>query len=86
MPGNDVNLVTQGYTISVGTAAFGRIGDQYVMRDRTGQRITLPVTTQPGLLLEVWRVFQRAAARSEAMPAVLTPSAGIRDAANNLAA
>ena len=56
------------------------------MRDRTGQRITLPVTTQPGLLLEVWMVFQRAAARSEAMPAVLTPSAGIRDAANNLAA
>jgi hypothetical protein len=71
MPGNDTERVTSGYTISVGTAALGRIGAQYVMRDRKGHRIVLPVSTRPDRLLEVWAAFQRAANRSEAMPAML---------------
>jgi hypothetical protein len=62
MPRSDLDLVTRGYTISVRTAAFGRIGEQYVMRDRNGHRVALPLDTQPDFLLEVWTAFRRAAA------------------------
>jgi hypothetical protein len=62
MPRSDLDLVTRGYTISVRTAAFGRVGEQYVMRDRKGHRVALPLDTQPDILLEVWTAFRRAAA------------------------
>jgi hypothetical protein len=70
MPSSDLDLVTRGYTVSVRTAAIARIGEQYVMRDRSGHRLTLPVNTQHDLLLEVWTAFRRAAAKSEPMPAI----------------
>jgi hypothetical protein len=79
MPGSDLDLVTRGYTISVRTAAFGRIGEQYVMRDRKGHRVALPLDTQPDFLLEVWTAFNAAAAEKEpvvSMPTGETVSAG----------
>jgi hypothetical protein len=72
MPGSDVELVTHGYTVSVRTAALGRIGRKYVMRDRRGRQIALPVATQPDHLLEVWTAFLRAAADNGPMPAMLS--------------
>ncbi len=57
MAGNGVERVTSGYTIRVRTAALGRVGGQYVMRDRKGRRIALPVTTEPDHLLKVWAAF-----------------------------
>jgi hypothetical protein len=71
MSGNDVERVFRGYTISVRTAALGRIGEDYVMRDRKGHRIVLPIATQPDRLMEVWAEFRRAATGVEAMPPVL---------------
>jgi hypothetical protein len=62
MPASELDLVTRGYTISVRTAAFGRVGEQYVMRDRNGHRVALALDTQPAFLLEVWTAFRRASA------------------------
>jgi hypothetical protein len=72
MPGSDLDLVTRGYTISVRTAAFGRIGEQYVMRDRKGRRVALPLDAQPDYLLEVWTAFSRAAAEKEPVVSMAT--------------
>ena len=72
MPGSDLDLVTRGYTISVRTAAFGRIGEQYVMRDRNGHRVALPLDAQPDFLLEVWTAFSRAAAEKEPAASMAT--------------
>jgi hypothetical protein len=72
MPGSELDLVTRGYTISVRTAAFGRIGEQYVMRDRNGHRVALPLDAQPDFLLAVWTAFRRAAAEMEPVPAIAT--------------
>ena len=72
MPGRDLDLVTRGYTISVRTAAFGRIGEQYVMRDRNGRRVALPLDAQPNFLLAVWTAFRRAAAETEPVMSIAT--------------
>jgi hypothetical protein len=72
MPSNDIELVTRGYTVSVRTAALGRVGRKYVMRDRRGRQIALPVATQPDHLLEVWTAFLSAAADNGPMPATLS--------------
>jgi hypothetical protein len=71
MLSNNVELVTGGYTISVEDAAFGRIGDRYVMRDGKGHLIGLPLATKTDHLREVWTAFLQAAVSSEPMPAVL---------------
>jgi hypothetical protein len=71
MPENDVTLVRSGYTVSSPTAAFGRIGELYVMRDNQGHKVALPVPTEPDHLREVWAAFQRAAARNGPMPTTL---------------
>ena len=71
MPENDVTLVRDGYTISSPTAAFGRIGELYVMRDNNGHKVALPAATEPDHLREVWAAFQCAAARHRPMPATL---------------
>jgi hypothetical protein len=65
----DVKLVRDGYTVGSRTAAFGRVGERYVMRDNKGYRITLPIATVPDHLREVWKAFQGAAAGEESMPA-----------------
>jgi hypothetical protein len=67
-----VELVTRGYTVSAEKdAALGRIGDRYVMRDRKGHLIGLPLATKSDHLREVWTAFLQAAVSSEPMPAVL---------------
>jgi hypothetical protein len=72
MPENDVTLVRGGYTVSSPTAAFGRIGELYVMRDNQGHKVALPVPTEPGHLLEVLCGFPacRGAQRADADNAV----------------
>jgi hypothetical protein len=65
----NVELVTRGYTVSVETAALGRIGEHYVMRDRQGHRIALPLAVHPKHLLQVWAAFRRAIDSGRPMPA-----------------
>jgi hypothetical protein len=71
MLSNNVELVTSGYTISVETAALGRVGERYVMRDGKRHQIALPLATETDHLREVWTAFLYAAASSGPMPAVL---------------
>jgi hypothetical protein len=63
--------VRDGYTVSSPTAAFGRIGELYVMRDNNGNKVALPVATEPDHLREVWSAFQSAAVHDRPMPATL---------------
>ena len=71
MPVNDVKLVCDGYTVGSHTAAFGRVGGQYMMRDNGGHRVALSIGTGPDHMREVWEAFQCAAAGEQSMPAVL---------------
>lgn len=71
MPENDVRLVCAGYTVSNPTAAFGRIGEEYVMRDNHGHKIALSGDTQTDHLREVWGAFRDAAAGNLPMPPTL---------------
>jgi hypothetical protein len=66
MLSNNVELVTSGYAISVETAALGRIGERYVMRDSKGHLIGLPVATETDHLREVWTAFLQAAGKQRA--------------------
>src|SRR5213082_2431339 len=68
----DVELVTRGYTISDHTTALGRVGEQYVMRDRNGHQIALPLATQPDRLLRAWTDFRHAAAADMRRPGMPT--------------
>jgi hypothetical protein len=71
MPVNDVRLVRNGYTVSSPTAAFGRVGEEYVMRDNHGHRVALSVAASPDHLCEVWGAFQCSVASDQTMPATL---------------
>jgi hypothetical protein len=71
MPENDVRLVCAGFTVSNPTAAFGRIGEEYVMRDNYGHRIVLSVDTQTDHIREIWGAFRDAATGDLPMPPTL---------------
>ena len=53
-------LVMNGYTIGANQkAAFGRIGDSFVMRDIHGNRCAMPVaTTEQDCLVSAWALFR----------------------------
>jgi len=55
----EVDLVLNGYTVSTGEAAFGRIGTEYVMRNGSGARAAFPSTTERQSLVDTWRAFRR---------------------------
>ena len=69
MSDNNADLVHNGYTISTSLAAFGRVGERYVMRDNKGHQVELPLTAGADHLRLVWEAFERAAAGNEPMPA-----------------
>jgi hypothetical protein len=68
----DVELVTRGYTISDNATAFARIGARYVMRDRRGHQVALPLATHPDRLLQAWMDFRHAAAANMREPEMMT--------------
>jgi hypothetical protein len=45
-------------TVSTRAATRGRIGGDYVMRNRDGARLALPVTTEIDRLRAVWTAFR----------------------------
>jgi len=63
--------VRDGFTVSTHTAAFARIGEQYVMRDNNGHQVAFPLDTDPEHMREVWVAFQSAAVDNTSMPAML---------------
>jgi hypothetical protein len=54
----EIELVARGYTVSTRAAALGRIGGDYVMRNRDGTRVALPLSTEIDRLRAVWTAFR----------------------------
>jgi hypothetical protein len=54
----EIELVARGYTVSTCAAALGRIGGDYVMRNRDGIRVALPLSTEIDRLRAVWTAFR----------------------------
>jgi hypothetical protein len=42
----EIEVVARGYTVSARAAALGRIGGDYVMRNRDCIRVALPLSTE----------------------------------------
>jgi protocatechuate 3,4-dioxygenase beta subunit len=70
----EIELVLNGYTVSTRAATLARIGGEYVMRKRGGQRIALPTLIDIGTLTRTWTAFRRLTAIDAAIQS--DPGAG----------
>ena len=62
---SEVDLALRGYTLSFDKiASLGRVGSEYVMRDSSGHRESLPVETSAKELAKVWAAFRSHAAEA----------------------